>query len=296
LERRKSNRKNHEPHVLRVQLADGMGNSRWVTADLREASEFGLGISAMAPLPVGTKIMVRGKLGENQSDATLPAQVQWCAEQAQGGFHAGLELLDADHQSRRKQSNQDTPKSAPQHIDFDCYEVMQLSPNADTETIDRVYRLLAKRWHPDNGNTGNPDLFVQLNQAYDLLRDPVRRAAYDRHYQEAKRAQWNVFDQSTATTGAASEPRKRDGILGLLYAKILQGPEHAAIGILEFEQLLGCPREHLQTALWYLRGKGYIQRTDSGRYAITVDGYEVAEASLQTNSAARPSLKMIKAK
>ena len=39
---------------------------------------------------------------------------------------------------------------------------------------------------------------------------------------------------------------------------------------IDFEEILGCPREHLQAALWYLKGKDFIQRGDNGRYSITV--------------------------
>jgi curved DNA-binding protein CbpA len=41
----------------------------------------------------------------------------------------------------------------------DYYEALQLSPNADLETIERVFRMLAKRYHPDNDQTGNVDKF-----------------------------------------------------------------------------------------------------------------------------------------
>jgi Mn-dependent DtxR family transcriptional regulator len=44
-----------------------------------------------------------------------------------------------------------------------------------------------------------------------------------------------------------------------------------------FEEMLGCPREHLEAALWYLKGKGYVQRSDGGRYTLTVNGFEEAE-------------------
>ena len=43
-----------------------------------------------------------------------------------------------------------------QHSFIDYYEDLQVSPNADQETIERVYRLLAKRYHPDNHLTGAP--------------------------------------------------------------------------------------------------------------------------------------------
>ena len=46
----------------------------------------------------------------------------------------------------------------------DYYEDLQISPNADLETIERVYRLLAKRYHPDNQATGSIEKFGRLFQ------------------------------------------------------------------------------------------------------------------------------------
>ena len=40
---------------------------------------------------------------------------------------------------------------------------------------------------------------------------------------------------------------------------------------------LGCPREHLGFALWYLRGKGYVTRGDNGRFTLTVPGSDEVE-------------------
>jgi curved DNA-binding protein CbpA len=44
----------------------------------------------------------------------------------------------------------------------DCYENLQISPNADMEMIERVFRLLAKRYHPDNKQTGNAENSTRL--------------------------------------------------------------------------------------------------------------------------------------
>jgi curved DNA-binding protein CbpA len=160
---------------------------------------------------------------------------------------------------------------------MDCYEVLQLSPNADAETIARVYRLLAQRYHPDNTETGNSEMFVRLSEAYEILSNPERRAGYDANYRQAKRLQWQIFDQKSALAGKDAEQRKRQGILNLLYAATIQDPERAFMTLHTFEQLLGCPREHLEAALWYLRGKGCIQRGDNGRYKITVQGFDEVE-------------------
>ena len=83
--------------------------------------------------------------------------------------------------------------------------------------------------------------------------------------------------ENVVATGPEVEKRKRQGILGLLYAATVKDPERATMTVHAFEDMLGCPREHLEAALWYLRGKGHVQRTDGGRYNLTVSGFEEAE-------------------
>src|SRR5580658_712735 len=61
----------------------------------------------------------------------------------------------------------------------DYYEFLQISPNAELDTIHRVYRFMAVRLHPDNPATGDAEKFVLLTQAYEALSDPERRAEYD---------------------------------------------------------------------------------------------------------------------
>ena len=45
----------------------------------------------------------------------------------------------------------------PTNNTADHYEVLQISPNAEPDTVHRVYRLLAQRLHPDNAQTGNAE-------------------------------------------------------------------------------------------------------------------------------------------
>ena len=65
----------------------------------------------------------------------------------------------------------------------DYYEALQISPNADPDTIQRVFRLLAQRFHPDNQETGNESRFRLLHEAYVTLNDPEKRAQYDVRHQ-----------------------------------------------------------------------------------------------------------------
>jgi hypothetical protein len=63
----------------------------------------------------------------------------------------------------------------------DPYKVLQVDPTADREIIEAAYRRLARKYHPDVSTEPNAVArMVQINQAWELLRDPVRRAAVDR--------------------------------------------------------------------------------------------------------------------
>src|ERR1041385_4100014 len=263
-----------------------MGNARIVTVDLVDWSDHGLSITLVAPIKPGTTVHVRGKLGDERLEISRRSTITWCNEDPNGGFKAGIEFLDGkaereeaqqNNRNNNHQNHQNQGTVPPEFQQQDYYEVMQLSPNADTETIHRVYRLLAQRYHPDNTETGNAELFVHLTEAFQALSDPERRAAYDARHSAEKRLRWKIFDQTAVAAGPEVEKRKRQGILGLLYAATVKNPERASLTIHAFEELLGCPREHLEAALWYLKGKGYVQRTDGGRYTLTVNGFEEAE-------------------
>jgi curved DNA-binding protein len=284
-QRRGANRKTSDRSIVRIELKDGMGHARWVTADLIDRSEQGIGVSLMTPLKSGLTLLVSGKLGEDLADVRRSARVSWCVEGINGACRVGLEYVDA--KAGAQASHHIVPTDP---LELDCYEIMQLSPNADLETIERVYRMLAQRYHPDNRQTGSSEVFIRLSEAHRILINPELRAGYDARHREAKRLHWKIFDQAQAATGQEAEKRKRQGILSLLYAKAIQDPERAAIGILILEELLGCPREHLQAALWYLKGKGFIERSDNGRYTITVEGFDALE---EIGALANPTQRLI---
>lgn len=156
----------------------------------------------------------------------------------------------------------------------DLYEDLQLSPNASAETVERVYRLLAKRYHPDNQDTGDAQKFAEVHAAYELLTNPERRAAYDVTYGQFRADTWRVFDQRSADDDRENDRQIFQGILALLYAARRQDPRQGGLGSVSLEKTLGCPREHLDFPLWYLKARGWIETLDNGQYAITVDGID----------------------
>jgi molecular chaperone DnaJ len=64
----------------------------------------------------------------------------------------------------------------------DYYEILGVARNADADAIKRAYRKLALQYHPDRnqGSADAEDKFKELTEAYEVLRDPDKRAAYDR--------------------------------------------------------------------------------------------------------------------
>ena len=99
----------------------------------------------------------------------------------------------------------------------DYYEVLQLSPSANEETVERVYRLLAKRYHPDNQATGDAEKFTDLREAYVVVSDPEKRASYDSQYDENRSRVWQIFEDASVYDGPEHDRRVFHGILSLLY-------------------------------------------------------------------------------
>lgn len=166
--------------------------------------------------------------------------------------------------------------------DADHYEVLQVSRLADADTIRRVFHALAARYHPDNKETGNDHRFRQLVVAYNVLSDPEKRAAYDVRLANEDKARFRIFNSLQNAEGIQAEFRKRHGILRLLYTKRLRDPHDAGMRGRDFIELLGVPAEHLEFALWFLRERRYILRSDNNRYEITCSGVEEFEAEQGT--------------
>jgi curved DNA-binding protein len=62
----------------------------------------------------------------------------------------------------------------------DYYEVLGVTRDADAEGVKRAYRKLARKFHPDVSKEKNAEnKFKEVQEAYEVLRDPEKRAAYD---------------------------------------------------------------------------------------------------------------------
>jgi curved DNA-binding protein CbpA len=161
---------------------------------------------------------------------------------------------------------------------LDYYEFLQISPHADYETIHRVYRYLAARFHPDNPDTGDPEKFFLLKSAYDVLSNPERRSEYDREYErEAPERTTPLSESVDFMDQVQGELNRRLAVLAVLYYKRRSNPYDPQVTLAEIEMRMGFPRDYLDFTTWYLVKKGYITRADNSDFALTSDGVDFIE-------------------
>jgi curved DNA-binding protein len=105
----------------------------------------------------------------------------------------------------------------------DYYKILELEKNASAEEIKKTYRKLARAYHPDvnPGDKAAEEKFKEINEAYEVLADPEKRAKYDR-----LGASWQAYQQSGHPSG------------GFDWSQWVAGFE-ASGGAVNFEDLFG---------------------------------------------------------
>ncbi len=260
-----------------VMLLNVPGSAKEVRAKVLDTNELGLGVETDCRLEPDAVLTVDGRIVKDGASGKVRARVVDC-KPFQGVFRAGLTYeTRPSFENGHASENGSGPATSPTEELPDYYELLQISPNADPDMIHRVYRLLAQRYHPDNTTTGDEKAFRAISDAYKVVSEPEKRAAYDVRLHAHRQVRWRIFDQRQASIGKAAERSKRKGILDLLYTKRCNEPEKPSLNLHEMEDLLGCPREHLEFSLWYLKENSLVTRMDNGRFSVTAKGVDWAE-------------------
>lgn len=163
---------------------------------------------------------------------------------------------------------------------IDYYELLRVSPGSEIESIQRVHRALAARYHPDNRETGDIERFLRVNEAYKVLSDPDKRKEFDAQYKGHKENPMPIFLTKEFAEGVDGEINRRIGLLCLLYTQRRINQVTPALSVLEIEQMMFIPREHLTFTIWYLKSKRFIQQDDRSSLLITAEGIDFLEANL----------------
>ena len=160
---------------------------------------------------------------------------------------------------------------------IDYYEFLQISPNADADTIHRVYRYLAARLHPDNPESGDAEMFRLLKSAFDTLSSPVRRAEYDAVCRQEAMEVKPLSNSVDFMDSVEGELNRRIAVLAVLYFKRRANPRFPEVSLAEIERRMGFPRDYLDFTTWYLQKKGYITRADNSDFTLTAEGVDYIE-------------------
>lgn len=161
------------------------------------------------------------------------------------------------------------------------YEVLQVSRAAQPLIITKAYRLLAAFYHPDNKETGDREAFTSIVDAYRVLCDPVRRAAYDRETfatSSAPSSNGGPGGRELSERRTEDERDLRRQLMQALYNVRRTEPHRPSLPLMVIPDLFGCSIDEAQFTLWYLRGKKLIEMTDDGM-AITVAGVDYVESN-----------------
>jgi DnaJ domain/PilZ domain len=261
--KRKEERRAFDGIVTLSTSSDG-AEQKFIRGRAVDFSKSGARIHSPDPLEVGAQVYLRadsfGLMGM--------AKVRYCQHRL-AGYVVGLEL------EKRGASMRTTD-------DFiDYYEVLQISPKADLETIHRVFRMQAARYHPDNKQSGNAERFMLLSRIYETLVDVKKREQYDVRRRMREPGSIPVFGLAEFVAGIEGEVNRRLGVLCLLYKRRRSNPDHPALSLLQLEFLMDFPREHLMFTVNYLREKDQIRIVENSDYQITADGIDSLETGVR---------------
>lgn len=163
------------------------------------------------------------------------------------------------------------------HQYTDYYKVLKVNPDCDARILELAYHYFAKMYHPDNAATADPDRFAETIEAYGVLRDPEKRAAYDRTYNrgagpayEFPKSDELAIDEKSALSDAETHAK----ILSFLYKRRREHASDAGVIGWLLQEMLGCSEDHFEFHVWYLKNKGFIEVTEQGTIAVTIAGVD----------------------
>ena len=156
----------------------------------------------------------------------------------------------------------------------DHYDILQVSRNASQDIIEKMFRFLATKHHPDAG--GDKQQFNKMIEAFEVLRDVDARRMYDLELKSETQEISRLMENSKQ---AGPDAAIRHELLCLFYARRREQGVSAALGDVAIERALKLSKDVLEFHLWYFKEKGWIARCEGGGYAITVEGVDQIDAT-----------------
>ena len=179
------------------------------------------------------------------------------------------------------------PESMYQFIDF--YAILEIDITADPKDIESQFFELGQRLHPNVPVTGDEEKFELLTQAFQMLRIPESREAYDQIYMEQSGEMSagganNALDDSDAylkNIDLEKEARDRVALMKKFYETRrvdMRNPGLASGGLTD---VIDSSTTMLEFHMWYCLQKGWLFREEGGLLSITADGVDHVERGIE---------------
>ena len=256
-ERRRQRRQRTDAAVELIWREDG--NRRFECGRIFDSSRTGVGVACPQPLGVSSCLILRAP----GIDVLALGKVRNCAWR-RTQYHLGVEFMEkASIQARN-------PAVEPDH-----HELLRAGVAGDSERLDHVYRALAFRYHPDNGDSGDSEIFLRISETYRILSVSSPR-------QEREIAKSDGTDWRSALRGLKD---KRAAVLGMLCERRMSDYRNAFVSPGELESVTGMTPDEIGLILWYLREKGAVTGSDSSPdFAISAKGMDILESAYQRDA------------
>lgn len=167
-------------------------------------------------------------------------------------------------------------ESAEPFVDY--YNVLEVSPSCGAKMLEKAYRHFAQKYHPDHPETADVEKFQAVIEAYNVLRDPEKRAHYDAGYKSDSAQAFHFISQDqdihVDEKSAIHDAEIHEKILYYLYKRRREHAEDPGVIGYFIEKLIDCSHENYEFHIWYLKSKGFINVTEHGTLEITIEGVD----------------------
>jgi len=173
----------------------------------------------------------------------------------------------------------------------DHYDVLGIDPKFDSETLQSAYAELARKFHPNNPDTGDQEAFDAVNAAYEVLSDPAQRLAFDNLKGVGEDTSCPQFSGTEFFESLGSDAGLRVALLCILYERRKKKPLKPGLPMRYVEAMLNADLDELFFVLWYAKQRGWVSSDDKSNLLITVQGMDYLDSNPPSAAQVLPRIK-----
>jgi hypothetical protein len=253
---RRKKRREHTDSAVDLIWKDESGQRRFECGRLVDHSASGAGISSPESIAAASSLIVRVP-----SIGALAYSVVRTCSWRRTQYHLGIEFIE-------KVSLE--PSDPPVERDF--HELIRAGAAGNPEQVDRLYRTFAFRYHPDNRQTGDAEIFLRIREIYRVVSSTP-----------TAKPEVRVTKQETGWRERLQRLQVNCGsVLGVLCRKRIDDYRNPNASLAELESATGLATDELGFVLWYLREKRAVTVPEgTSDYAISASGVDTLEGTAQ---------------